>query len=225
MRLMGSGTIAPAHVAVAASLVLIPAVRPGVAAACPDAELQPTQSNLARVEAAIVCLLNVDREALERAPVTRDLRLERSAVRHTGDMTRRGYFAHTRKDGPTVLERIRRARYFAGARSGLYSENLGYGPPERATAASMHRAFSLSTSHRKTMLHGRFRNIGIGSTMIDAHPAFYPDYPAVVFTLDFGRRYEHPRRLCRRRAASAARTDPSGRALPPRRWCRRRSSR
>jgi hypothetical protein len=120
-----------------------------------------------------------------------------------------------------VLERIRDAGYFQGARSGIYSENLGYAPPERATAAGMTRAFALSESHRKTMLYGRFRDVGVAAVMIDPHPAFYADYPAVVFTIDFGRRYER-RRRCRRRVTAA---ESRGRALPPRRWCRRRSSR
>ena len=169
----------------------------------------------------MICLLNADRAADERAPVTRDRRLERSAARHTRDMTRRGYFAHDRKGGPSVLDRIRGARYFEGARSGLYSENLGYAPPERATAAGMHNAFSLSDSHRKTMLYGRFRHIGIGSTFVEPQPAFYAEYPAVVFTIDFGRRYER-RRRCRTAATST--DDTRKRALPPRRWCRRRSA-
>ena len=137
-------------------------------------------------------------------------------------MASRGYFAHDRKGGPNVLDRIRGARYFAGARSGLYSENLGYAPPERATAASMTNAFSLSESHRKTMLYGRFRNIGIGSTIVDPQPAFYADYQAVVFTIDFGRRYERRRRRCRTGEAVTSADDSRKRALPPRRWCRRR---
>ena len=173
----------------------------------------------------MICLLNEDRRREQRAPVARERRLERSAARHTRDMTRRGYFAHFRRGGAALLERIKQAGYFEGARSGLYSENLGFAPPERATAASMHRAFALSESHRRTMMYGRFRDIGIGSVMTDPNPAFYADYPAVVFTLDFGRRYEY-RRRCRRAGRTAEDTSEDGRrALPPRRWCRRRSAR
>jgi uncharacterized protein YkwD len=194
----------------------------GAGQSCPDADLRPTGSNLPRVEKALVCLLNVERRRESRAPVSRDRRLDRSALRHTRDMTERGYFAHQRKGGPTLLARIRLTGYFEGARSAVYSENLGYAPPERATAESMTRAFSLSESHRKTMLYGRFRDIGIGSVLIDPHPAFYADYPAVVFTFDFGRRYERRRRC--RRVAAAQGEDSRGRTTPPRRWCRRRAS-
>jgi uncharacterized protein YkwD len=218
---------APVQLAVAAaSLALVPMARAETPPGCPDADLRPTESNLPRVEAAMVCLLNAERASEDRARLTRDRRLERSAARQTRDMTRRGYFAHERKGGPSLLERIRDAGYFQGARSGMYSENLGYGPPERASAAGMHRAFTLSPSHRHTLMYPRFRNVGIGSRIIGPNPAFYPDYPAVVFTIDFGRRYERHRAHCRRRAkASASAGDGTrGHALPPRRWCRRRSS-
>ena len=222
LGLMGRQSLASVPTAVAVvSLVLVP----DAMGACADADLQPTASNLRRVEAAMICLLNGARVAQDRAPVHRERRLERSAARHTRDMTTRGYFAHRRRGGPTVLGRIRSSGYFEGARSGLYSENLGYAPPERATAASMHRAFSLSESHSKTMLYSRFRDIGIGTTIVDPQPAFYPEYPAVVFTIDFGRRYERRRRRCRTGEAVTSADDSRKRALPPRRWCRRRTAR
>jgi uncharacterized protein YkwD len=173
------------------------------------------------VEAAMVCLLNVERKREDRVPLTRDTRLHRSATRHTRDMTTRGYFGHQRRGGPSLIDRIKGAGYFKGARAGLYSENLGYAPPERASAASMTHAFSLSESHRKTMLYGRFRNVGVGARMIDPNPAFYPDYPAVVFTIDFGRRYERRRRCVRARSSA----EGERRTVRPRRWCRRRSAR
>ena len=221
---MGRQAVAPVHLAVAAaSLLLVPGARAAATAeSCPNAGLQPTASNLERIETAMVCLLNIEREREGRAPVSRNRRLDRSALRHTNDMTEHGYVAHQRRGGPTLLERIRRAGYFKDARSGLYSENLGYAPPERASAARMTEAFAFSESHRKTMLHARFRDVGIGVVVIDPNPAFYADYPAVVFTLDFGRRYERRRRCRRARAGAQDRGDR--RATPPRRWCRRRSS-
>jgi uncharacterized protein YkwD len=218
---MGRQAVAPVQLAVAAaSLVLAPGVRASSGSVCPDANLRPTAANLVRVETAMVCLLNVERTRVGHAPVTRNRRLDRSSARQTEDMTTRGYFAHERRGGPSLLERITDAGYFTGARSGLYSENLGYAPPERARAARMTAAFAYSESHRKTMLYGRFRNVGVNAAYIDPNPAFYADYPAVVFTLDFGRRYERRRRC--RRAGAGVDEGSGGRATPPRRWCRRR---
>lgn len=213
---------APVQVAVAAAVLLLAEAEPALAAErCADADLRPTPSNLQRVEAAMVCALNVERRQAGRRPVERRRRLDRSARRHTRDMIERGYFAHQREEGPTLLRRIKRARYFRGARSGLYGENLAYAPPERASASQMTSAFAYSDSHRRTMLYRRFRDVGIRAAYVDPDPVFYPDWPAVVFTLDFGRRYER-RRRCRRAQTTAGRSADTG--SRPRRWCRRRSA-
>jgi uncharacterized protein YkwD len=164
----------------------------------------------------MVCVLNGERKRAGRPPLHRARRLDRSAARHTRDMVDRGYFAHQREGGPTVLQRIRQADYFGEVRSGLYGENLGYAPPENASAREMTDAFSVSDYHRRTMLYRRFRDVGIGAAYVDPDPAFYPDWPAVVFTLDFGRRYER-----RGRCQTATQETDSGSATRPRRWCKR----
>jgi len=208
---MGRHAVAPVQLVVAtAALALVPVSRAAAAEDCPNADLRPTRANLERVEAALVCTLNIERRRAGKPPVARDRRLNRSALRHTRDMIAHHYFAHQRRGERTLLGRIRRTGYFRGARSGRYSENLGYAPPERASAASMTHAFSLSESHRATMLYGRFRDIGIGAAFVDPDPAFYADYPAVVYTFDFGRRYERRRRCS---------------TMHSRRWCRHRGSR
>ena len=215
-----TGKAAPVQVAVAAAALLL--AQPGrasAAAQCPDATLRPTPTNLAQVEAAMVCVLNVERKRAGRQPLERARRLDRSAGSHTRDMVEQGYFAHQRDGGPTLLQRIRQAGYFDGARSGLYGENLGYAPPENASARRMTDAFSVSEYHRRTMLYRRFRDVGIGTAYVDPNPVFYSDWPAVVFTLDFGRRYER-RRRCQARQQE---TESDSGATRPRRWCRRRS--
>jgi uncharacterized protein YkwD len=216
---MGKGAVAPVHVAVAAAALLLAHPARSVATApCPDANLRPTATNLPRVEAAMVCVLNGERKRAGRQPLDRARRLDRSAGRHTRDMVEQGYFAHQREGGPTLLQRIRQADYFDRARVGLYGENLGYAPPENASARRITDAFSVSEDHRRTMLYGRFRDVGVGAAYVEPNPAFYSDWPAVVFTLDFGRRYEG-RRRCR---AAQQETDSGSGAIRPRRWCRRR---
>ena len=217
MGVTGKG--APVQVAVAAAaLLLAPSPRGTAAAQCPDANVRPTPTNLERVEAAMVCVLNGERKQAGRKPLERARRLDRSARRHTRDMVDEGYFAHQREGGPTLLQRIRQTDYFDGVRSGLYGENLGYAPPENASAQRMTDAFSVSDHHRRTMLYRRFRDIGVGAAYVEPNPAFYSDWPAVVFTLDFGRRYER-RRRCQ---TTQQETDSGSGATRPRRWCKRR---
>jgi uncharacterized protein YkwD len=168
----------------------------------------------------LVCLLNRERGRARLTPLEVDPRLEQSSAAHTLDMVTFGHFGHHIKGRPYLYDRIRKAGYFKGTVTALYSENLGYGPPEYASALGMHRAFMGSEGHRVNMLYGRFRSVGIGSLMIDSNPAFYPDYPAVVYTIDFGRRYASPKPRCAQPRPSAS---PAGASTPP--HARRRSSR
>jgi uncharacterized protein YkwD len=189
---------------------------------CPDTGLEPTTETLPRVEAALVCLMNEARRGERLATVRVSKRLERSSAAHTADMVARGYFAHHRDGRPPLIRRIARTGYFKGTYTALFAENLGYGPPERANAATMHHAFMLSDAHRHNVLYGRFRHVGIGTALTDPHPAFYEDYPAVVFTVDFGRRYLRRTRRrghrCLERSGSAP-ANGNKRAVRPRWVC------
>jgi uncharacterized protein YkwD len=195
----------------------------GDASGCPDATLEPEQGNLARVEAAMVCLLNRERSRNGLEPMSVDRRLERSSAAHTRDMVEHGYFSHHANGRPGLYARLRRAHYFKGAYTAVYSENLGYGPPETASALGMHKAFMSSEGHSYNMLYRRFRAVGIGSLVIPPHPTFFPDHEAVVFTIDFGRRYVRHRRCVKPRADGSQDTSTPPRrsdSTPPRRYCR-----
>ena len=169
----------------------------------------------------MVCLLNRERTRTGLEPLAVDYRLERSSAAHTKDMVEYGYFSHNARGRPKLYDRLRRVRYFRRTRSALYSENLGYGPPETASALAMHRAFMSSDGHSYNMLYRRFRGIGIGSLVIPPNAAFYPDHEAVVFTIDFGRRYVRRKRCVRRRASTSQATPPRrSDSAPPRRYCR-----
>jgi uncharacterized protein YkwD len=210
--------------ALATACVLAGFMPASAGAACPDTELAPTPETLARVEAALACLMNEARRSEELVPLRVGRRLERSSAAHTHDMITEHYFAHHRAGRPTLVRRIARTGFFQGAYTGLYAENLGYAPPERAHAASMHRAFMLSPAHRDNVLYRRFRRVGIGTAMTGPDPVFYPDYPSVVFTIDFGRRYVRKRRRSRQclERSGAPEGDRTRRAVRPRWICPRR---
>jgi uncharacterized protein YkwD len=171
--------------------------------ACPDADLQPGTDTLARVGSAIVCLLNEERFARDTRGLRQDVRLDRSSTAHSADMVEHHYLAHEQPGRPRLRDRVATARYFDGAWSGLYSENVGAAPAGAASAAELVRAWMGSPSHRANVLDGRFRHIGVGIAFADPDPAFYADHPSVVFTTDFGMRIENApagrRRRCRRR--------------------------
>lgn len=84
-----------------------------------------------------------------------DARMGRGANAHSLDMVRHGYFAHGAWDG-------RVARASGNARS--IGEVLGWlGPASPgAEAARMVRAWLGSPEHRRVLLDGGFRRVGIG---------------------------------------------------------------
>lgn len=189
---------------------------PAAAANCPDQDIVPATSNLPRVEAAVLCLLNGERRAARLVPLNRAPKLDLSARFHTVSMVRKHFFAHEAPGHPTLLARIRGFGYFAGARDGIYAENVGAGPAYHGTARSMVTSWMGSPNHRANILHAPFRDIGISAIPTGPDPAFFADFPSTVYTTDFGTRYV--RRRCVWRRTTTTRT---GSAAPRRRYCRR----
>jgi uncharacterized protein YkwD len=193
--------LAGAAVAVASLLAAAPA------SACSNEALQPTPETLPRVRAAVLCLVNGERAALGLATLRASARLDAASTAHSDEMVANHYLAHEREGSPSLLDRLRGARYFAGAAGGIYSENIGIGADGRASAGELVAGWMQSPEHRANIVYPRFRELGVGIAFAAPDPAFYADYPSAVFTTDFGRRYG--RRACRRARTSAAR-----------RWCR-----
>jgi uncharacterized protein YkwD len=182
---------------------------------CQDRSTLATPSDLARVDAALLCLINLERRQAGLLPFTESDQLDQSSAFHSSDMVVHHYFAHDRPGRPTLLERIEWSGYFAQARTGLYAENLGYGPQQSTTPEVMVQAWMESPDHRANLLDPRLRDIGVGAALAPRDPAFYAQYPAVVVTTDFGvrsgRRGSCRRRLCAAPARRHARPRPRSR--------------
>lgn len=163
----------------------------------------------------MLCLINERRAHSGLPPLRRSGQLDRSAGFHSADMVHHRYFAHHRRGRPRLLTRIMRTGYFDGARDGLYTENIGYGPEPAGTARALVDAWMRSRSHRVNTLNAEFADIGIGSTFVGPDPAFWPDRPSTVYTIDFvsrvmrppgragSRRTRRSTRRCSRRRGSA----------------------
>jgi uncharacterized protein YkwD len=167
---------------VAAALAASPP-RAHAAAVCPAAAHALGAVSGAAVEAAILCRLNAERTERGLAPLTRAGALEVSAQRHAADMVARGYFAHVTPEGAGVADRVRQTGYLGGAHDWTLGEDIGWGTGSASTPASIFRAFMKSPPHRRVILDGSFRQIGIGVA---------PGVPVAgqgagaTFVLDFG---------------------------------------
>jgi uncharacterized protein YkwD len=198
---------------IAVALALVLALPASASASCPDADLQPSAQDLDRVSGAIVCLLNVERAGAGLEALATDPRLHSSASYHTRDMISGHFLAHQGpRPHPPLLMRIVWTGYFADAVAGLYTENLGIGPLQTATARALVSAWMGSEAHRVNILRPEFRDIGVGAAIAPPDPVFYPDQEAAVYTTDFGRRYYREPVKCppTRAPSGPSATAPSG---------------
>ena len=140
-----------------------------IGVAAPAAQATPRQPT--KVETQTLRLINEARTDRGLKPVRLDLRLWRAARQHTGDMLRRGYFAH----GATTK---RLSRYVRG---GVLGETLAWGSGPYRTPASIVSSWLDSPPHRALLLDPDFRYVGIGSR----GGPFQGQNWARVYTADF----------------------------------------
>jgi uncharacterized protein YkwD len=110
--------------------------------------------------------------------------LRGAAQRHSLDMLRRDYFAHTSPTGSTVLTRILNSGFVSGYASWLGGETLAWGTGSLAGARATVHAWMLSPEHRAILLSPDYRWVGISRECGRYHG--YSD--ACVWTADWVKR-------------------------------------
>jgi uncharacterized protein YkwD len=168
-------------VAIAAATALASAPARAQAPTCPAAGRTLTSAPPAAIEAAVLCLVNVERAAAGRPPVERAGGLELAAQRHASDMVARGYFAHVSPSGGTLDKRARRAGYLTRS-CWVLGEDLGWAPLDASSARAVVAAWMASPKHRAVILDGEFRDAGIG--LVTRTPS--GDRPGATFVLEMG---------------------------------------
>lgn len=130
---------------------------------CADARLIPTAANVARIDAATLCLIDRERVARGLAPLRRDARLEAAAQVHAVQMVIENYFDHVGPTGESPLQRAIAAGY-GRAGIGHLGENIAAASGSLATPAASVADWMRSPSHRAQILDPSFRDTGIGVT-------------------------------------------------------------
>jgi uncharacterized protein YkwD len=154
-------------------------------ASCTDASLVPTRANLARVEVATLCLVNVQRARRGRRALRTNGDLARSAVEHSQDMVAKDYFDHVSPAGETPLDRVAAGGYLP--RSGTYvvGENIAVGTVQLATPAAIVSSWMASRDHRANILNRDFRDSGLG-IVAQAPGQYAAGLPGATYTQEFG---------------------------------------
>lgn len=152
--------------------------------ACADSELPPTQDNLARERAAVLCLVNVERTKRGLVKLRNNPSLEKVARAYARRLVKEHFFSHVAPDGTTMVDRIHLTSYLNGLPRRWYAgENIAWGTGTSALPSDIVKAWMNSPGHRANILNKVYRDIGLG--------AYYgtPKTPAGgTYVTDFGRR-------------------------------------
>jgi uncharacterized protein YkwD len=151
-------------------------------AACASASANPASNNLGSVSAAILCLLNGERAAKGLPRLHSNPRLVRASKLMAKLMVSKRFFAHDTPDGRSLLDRVKPTGYVKGRWQ--LGENLAWGSGPLATPRSIVNGWMHSPGHKANILHGSFKDIGIG---IRLGPPQSGLTGGATYVTDFGR--------------------------------------
>jgi len=157
-----------------------------VGANCPDAGLVPSESDVERIRAATLCLVNRERAAHGERPLQTNARLRQAAQSHTESMADDDYFEHIGPGGDTPLTRLRAVGYIYSSQIGYeVGENLAWGTLWEAAPAAIVAAWMASPAHRANILDARYRDTAVGVSP-HAPSSLAHGQPGAIYTQDFG---------------------------------------
>lgn len=153
------------------------------AGGCAYASVASKAGHMAKVDRAVLCLVNAERarHGLRRLKFNR--RLRKAAVRHSRDMVRRSYFSHDSPSGADMVTRARRAKYIPRRSSWSLAENIAWGGGSLSTARATVEGWMNSPPHRRNILSPSMRDAGPGAVARTPSGG-----RGGTFTLVFGRR-------------------------------------
>ncbi|HSM82998.1 MAG TPA: CAP domain-containing protein [Nodosilinea sp.] len=136
----------------------VPGAGPWLLGAAPAGAQTPAPPRAQTPEttaAALLRLVNAERQRVNAPPLTLDDSLMAAAQGHAQDMATSGRMSHTGSDGSTLRSRIDGTRYSWST----IGENVAMGQP---TAAAVMTAWMNSPGHRQNILNPAFTELGIG---------------------------------------------------------------
>jgi uncharacterized protein YkwD len=156
-----------------------------VVAAPAGAAPEQQSRSLSALEQGVLADLNGLRKEHGLAPLRVSTSLSAAARQHSSEMAARGYFSHSSANGSSFDKRI--SRYYPMGRSRFWSvgENLLWSSPDVDAGGALEMWWN-SPEHRKNMLTGRWREIGISAVHVAAAPGTYGGREVTIVTTDFG---------------------------------------
>ncbi len=176
MRLIAWKLVALAAVVACSALVV-----PGGAVAQRDTR----GSSVSALERGVLAEINATRRQHGLHALRFSVRLAAAANQHSGAMAQRGFFAHDSADGTPFWKRVRRYYTASSYRYWSVGENLLWASPE-VDAASALNMWMHSPEHKKILLTGEWREVGISAVHTTSAPGAYGGREVTIVTADFG---------------------------------------
>jgi uncharacterized protein YkwD len=181
------------------------------AAPCANADVIPSAANIAAVESATQCLVNLARRHRGLPALRRNPQLDTAAVGHSSEMVSDGYFSHGDAAGGGVDTRADHAGYLPDSGPWVVGEALAWAVNPNGTPRTVVNAWMHSAKHRQQLLYTDFRQVGIGIAVgVPANPAG----PGATYTADFGAKGAELTRARKRHHATRHASGDQGRCSP-----------
>ncbi|HEY3865151.1 MAG TPA: CAP domain-containing protein [Solirubrobacteraceae bacterium] len=129
---------------------------------CAYANLRPTATDTALVDAATLCLIDQVRNAYRLRTLRYNRELQAVAGEQAKGMVRDDYFSDDSPSGQTPAALIAETSYGEHAPSLATGENLAWGTRSEAAPADIVASWMRSPPHRELILAGSFRDVGVG---------------------------------------------------------------
>ena len=143
------------------------AQKKGVAggAACGDSGITPEESNLAQVNAAVLCLVNGERAAAGLPALQANSQLDQAAAGMARRMVDEKFFSHETPDGKSVVDRVEPTGYIPSSGDWVVGENLAWGSGGLSTPQAIVNGWMNSPGHKANILATDYKDIGVAAVM------------------------------------------------------------
>jgi uncharacterized protein YkwD len=141
---------------------------PATAMGCRNIDTPAVDQALEDFDASVFCLINQQRVALGRSVLRPNGLLHEAAYDYAGSMEAGRFFSHFgdfagHPIGATPMSRLRQVGYIRAHHVWVVGENLHWTTVEHSTPGEVVQAWMNSPKHRKYLLNGKFRDLGVAT--------------------------------------------------------------
>jgi uncharacterized protein YkwD len=134
--------------------------------ACNDGGVMPDDTNIAQLNAAILCLVNAERaDNHVGTQLNESSQLDQAATGMCQRMVTEHFFSHDTPDGKTVVDRVEPTGYIPNSGDWVVGENLAWGSGALSTPQAIVNGWMNSPGHRANILAPDYTDIGLAACL------------------------------------------------------------